>query len=159
MRRHSSTRFAHLIFGVYLLLAMTPLSAAAQMREDWAAVMALAAGQQVKVAATRHVRGVVERVDAQRLVIIDSGRSVEFSRPEVRSVVTIGERPVRRHARNGLIFGAAAGATMGALLADTNKAQWAMVIGAGWAAIGAAIGATDGLSRTETEIYRRRRSS
>ena len=158
MRRHSSPRFAHLILGVCLSWTMTSISAAAQAREDWAAVTALTAGQQVKVAATRNVRGVFERADLQRLVIIDSGRSVEFPRAEVRSVVTIGERQVRRHARNGLIIGAAAGATLGALLAQSGKAQWALFMGAGWGAIGAAIGASDGLSRTETVIYQKRRS-
>jgi len=157
MRRHSSTRFEHLILGWCLLLATIPVGAAAQAREDWDAVMALPAGQQVKVAATRHVRGVVERVDSQRLVIIDSGRSVEYPRAEVRTVVTIGERPVRRHARNGLIIGAIAGAALGALTAETNKGERAVFMGAAWGALGAGIGATDGLSRTETVIYNTRR--
>ena len=88
MRHHRAIRLAQLALSLSVLWAFTPVSASAQAREDWAAVMALSA----------------------------------------------------------------------VLLAQSNKAEWAMFMGAGWGAVGAAIGATNGLSRAETVIYQKPRS-
>ena len=55
-------------------------------------------------------------------------------------------------ALRGLGIGATGGATLGAV-AETNKAQWSALMALGWGAIGAVIGAVNGLDRDRVLVY------
>ena len=122
---------------------------------DWTTVMALRSGQLVRVeSSTESVRqGEYLRADSESLTVAVSRRTVTIPRKSVRRIYLVSERNVRRMARCGLLIGAAAGATLGALTAETNKGQWSAFMALGWGAFGAAIGALNGLDRNRVLVF------
>jgi hypothetical protein len=136
-------------------LALLTSGVAAQSRSDWQAVVALQPGVLLRVDtfSRERLRGPLQRVDNDRLTLAVSTGPVDIPRGSVRRVIQIGDRHVGRDARRGLLVGAAAGGTLGALAAETNKRSWSALMAAGWGAIGSLIGAINGLDRDQYLWY------
>ncbi len=122
---------------------------------DWTAVVALRSGASVRVESSGGTvqSGQFLRADTGHLTMTVASRSVEIQRAEVRRLYRVSERHVGRFALRGLGTGAAGGATLGAVAAETNKAQWSALMALGWGAVGAAIGAINGLDRDRVLLY------
>ena len=123
-------------------------------QDEWARVTALEVGVTVQIDTTsQRLRGTLQSATDAGLYVIASGRPIYTSRSDVRRVVRIGERQVKRYALRGLVIGAAAGTALGATTAETNKGPWTAFMAAGWAGVGALIGAINGLDREEELVY------
>ncbi len=122
---------------------------------DWTGVVALPSGVSVRVesSAGRVQSGRFVRADSDHLTITAAGRPVQIPRADVRRLYRISERHVGRYAMLGLGIGAAAGATLGALAAETNKAPWSALMALGWGTVGATIGAVNGLHHDRVLLY------
>jgi hypothetical protein len=122
---------------------------------DWLAVTRLAEGASVRIdlqdgtsAAGRFVAA-----DDSQLTVRLGGTEQALPRPTVHRLATV-HRQTKRKATRGLIIGGVAGGLLGALTAETNRAEWALFMAGGWAAIGAAIGVSDGFTdREEIVVY------
>jgi hypothetical protein len=134
---------------------LLPMMLAAQSSSQWAPVVALPSGVLVRIEdSAGSVRaGQFLKADDQGLTITVAGRPVDISRTSVRRLYRISERKVRRYAWRGFIIGSAAGATLGAFAARTNKAQWSALMAIGWGTVGATIGAINGLDREPVLIF------
>jgi hypothetical protein len=120
---------------------------------DWLAVTRLAEGASVHVdlqdgtsAAGRFVAA-----DDSQVSVRLGGTEQTLPRPTVHRLATV-HRNTKRKATRGLIIGGVAGGLLGALTAETNRAEWALFMAGGWAAIGAAIGASDGFADREVIV-------
>jgi len=122
---------------------------------DWTGVVALPSGVSVWVesSAGKVQLGQFVRADSDHLTITAASRPVEIRRAEVRRLYRLSERHVGRFAMRGLGIGAAGGATLGAFAAETNKALWSALMALGWGAVGATIGAVNGLHRDRVLLY------
>lgn len=99
------------------------------------------------------VSGRLVRVTNDALAIWQGASDRTLARPEVRRVVLV-RRQTSNGAARGLAIGGIAGALVGGLATESNRAPWAFVMALGWGAIGAAIGASSGSShRRETVVY------
>jgi len=137
------------------LLGETRFRVAATPPSDWAAIVALASGTSVRV---ESVPGTIQQgqflsADDEHLTFTVANRPVDMSRAAVRRVHRVSERNTKRFALRGLGIGAAAGGTLGAVTAETNKAPWTALMALGWGAIGATIGAINGLHRDRVLVY------
>ena len=110
---------------------------------DWPAVVALPSGVSVRVEclAGKVQSGQFVRADSDHLTLTAASRPVEIRRADVQRLYRISERHVGRYAMLGLGIGAAGGATLGALAAETNKAQWSALMALGRVTVGVTIGA------------------
>jgi len=122
---------------------------------DWTGVVAPPSGVSVRVESSAGTvqSGRFVRADGDRLTITAASRPVEIRRTDVRRLYRISERHVGRYAMLGLGIGAAGGATLGGLAAETNKALWSALMALGWGTVGATIGAVNGLHRDRVLLY------
>ena len=123
--------------------------------DDWSAVTRLATGTslRVEVSAEPSTTGRLVSVQANQVTISSGSWQRTFLRPEIRRVVLV-QRRTGEKAKRGLVIGAIAGALVGGLTTESNQGSWAAVMAAGWGAIGAVIGASDGFfDREETLVY------
>jgi hypothetical protein len=122
---------------------------------DWTAVVALRSGASLRVESSAGTvqSGEFSSADSDHLTMTVAGRSVDIRRAQVQRLYRLSERHVGRFALRGLGIGAAGGATLGAVAAETNKAQWSALMALGWGAVGAAIGAINGLARDYVLLY------
>ena len=150
LRRFALRRAA---IAISLVWSVAQTGIRAQAIADWSTVTALQPRTRITVDAPTRIQGFVDHADADRLVVQVDGQLREFRRASVLRVAVIGPRQSGRRARNGLIIGAASGAVLGAVTAETNKGVWSALMALGWGAFGAAIGAINGLGRPETTIY------
>jgi hypothetical protein len=98
-------------------------------------------------------QGRIASVDADGLSISVGESRHTFQRLDVRKVLLV-QRQTGTKARHGLFWGAGAGGLVGGLTSRSNRLAWTALLAAGWAVVGAAIGAVDGFSdRRETLIY------
>jgi len=122
-------------------------------QSDWGAVAAIPPGTQLRLEAERGRRaeGTLEVVDHTQLTL--QGKS-PAPRTLIRKVERLGATRTSKFAKWGFLIGAVGGVALGYSVVETNKGPWALRMGFGWGAIGAAIGALDGLhSRERTLIY------
>jgi hypothetical protein len=122
---------------------------------DWLAVTQFAEGDSVRI----HLRdgtsaaGRFVAADDNQVTVRLGGADRAFLRPTVHRLATV-HRHTKVKATRGLVIGGVAGGLLGALTAETNRAEWALFMAGGWAAIGAAIGASDGFTdRKEIVVY------
>jgi hypothetical protein len=122
---------------------------------DWTAVVALRSGASVRVDSFPGIvqSGQFLRADSDHLTMTVASRSVNIHRAEVWRVYRVSERHVGRFALRGLGIGAAGGATLGAVAAETNKAELSALMALGWGTVGAAIGAINGLHGDRVLLY------
>jgi len=122
---------------------------------DWTTVVTLRSGASVRVESSDGMvqQGQFLAADTDHLTITVARRPVDIRRAEVRRLYRVSERKVRRFALRGLGIGATGGATLGAVAAETNKAQWSALMALGWGAIGAVIGAINGTARDRVLLY------
>lgn len=123
--------------------------------DDWSAVTRLATGSALRVEVSAEPSTTGRLVSAQtNQVTISAGSSQRtFLRPEIRRVVLV-QRRTGQKAKRGFIIGAIAGGLVGGLGTKSNQVPWAAFLAAGWGAIGATIGASDGFfDREETLVY------
>jgi uncharacterized protein YcfJ len=123
--------------------------------DDWFAVTRLAPGTVLRVEVSAGSATTGRLVSAQtNQVTISAGSSQRtFLRPEIRQVVLV-QRRTGQKAKRGFIIGAIAGGLVGWLTTESNQLPWAAFLAAGWGAIGATIGASDGFfDREETLVY------
>jgi len=123
--------------------------------DDWSAVTRLATGTslRVEVSAEPSTTGRLVSVQGNQVTISSGSWQRTFLRPEIRRVVLV-QRRTGEKAKRGLVIGAIAGALVGGLTTESNQGSWAAVMAAGWGAIGAVIGASDGFfDREETLVY------
>jgi hypothetical protein len=122
---------------------------------DWATVVTLRSGASVRVESSDGMvqQGQFLLADTDHLTVTVARRPVDIRRAEVRRLYQMSERKVGRFALRGLVIGATGGATLGAVAAETNKAQWSALMALGWGAIGAVIGAINGLNRDRVLVY------
>ena len=98
------------------------------------------------------VEGRLARADEHGLTLADGVAVRAVARGEVRRVITIRRRTAEKASR-GAIIGAVLGGALG-LVAETDRAAWSAILAAGWFAVGAIIGASDGFfDREEVVIY------
>jgi uncharacterized membrane protein len=98
------------------------------------------------------VVGQITYTDAQRVVLSSADTPFDLSQPTIQRISVIGARKVGQHAQRGLLIGAIAGAVLGASTVQTNRLAWTAMLSAGWASLGALIGAIDGLSSRERTV-------
>jgi len=123
--------------------------------DNWHAIAELAPGTSVLVNLQDGTRmsGRLVRASDLHLTIREGGAEQRLLRPTIQRVTRV-ERQTRRKAINGMIIGAIAGSVLAASTVKTNRAKWGFAMGGGWAAIGAAIGASDGFTdRKQTTVY------
>ena len=122
---------------------------------DWTTVVTLRSGVLVRVESFAGTvqQGQFLRADSDHLILTVASRPVDIRRADVRRLYRVSERSVGRFALRGLGIGAAGGATLGAVAAETNKAQWSAFMALGWGAVGAAIGAINGMDRDRVLVY------
>ena len=122
---------------------------------DWTTVVTLGSGASVRVESSDGMvqQGQFLGANTDLLTITVAKRRVDIRRAEVRRLYRVSERKVGRFALRGLGIGATGGATLGAVAAETNKAQWSVLMALGWGAIGAVIGAVNGLDRDRVLVY------
>jgi hypothetical protein len=149
-----TSRFQDSLAVVMYAIALLPSMVAAQSSQ-WAPVMALPSGVMVRVqgVADSVQQGRFLHADDDRLTIKVATGPMDIPRTSVRRLYKVSERNVGRYALRGLVIGAAGGATLGALTAQTNKAQWSALMSVGWGTLGAAIGAINGLDRDRVLVY------
>jgi hypothetical protein len=130
-------------------------SVVAATSSDWTSVISLPDGASVRVESSAGTidQGQLVRADRDHLTMTVAGRSVDIRREEVRRLYRVSERHVGRFALRGLGIGAAGGATLGAVTAETNKALWSALMALGWGAVGAVIGTVNGLHRDRVLVY------
>ena len=137
MRASTTVTFALLLF----------VSTVAQpLQDDWEAVKALNAGATVRIQQLggRQVEGRLVSVDDAVIAIVAEGMTFSFERQSVRQIDRLA-RHVSKRAGLGLLIGAGGGAALGYATAETNRGLWTALMAAGWGAVGALIGAVDGL--------------
>ena len=123
---------------------------------DWSAVMRLDPGSSVRVedAAGAAVAGRFVRADGDGVTLAVGPASQTVLRAAVQRLLLI-ERLTATKAKRAWLVGTVAGGLLGAFAAKSNRVPWALVMSAGWGAIGAVIGASDGFfDRKESLIYR-----
>lgn len=123
---------------------------------SWETVLALPAGTllQVETGSGEKIEGHVRSVSGNRLLLDTGNTPVDLSQDATRRVVRLGARKTGQYARRGFLIGAGAGAAMGGFGAESNRGAWMTFLAAGWGAIGAAIGALDGVrTRDATLVY------
>jgi hypothetical protein len=134
--------------SIAIFLAVAAAAAAQSSAQDWDVVKALAPGTEVRVTTARSVRGTLQSV-ADDSLVIQSGRGLEtLARQEIVRV-SVGKRGHRgRNALIGLAVGAGAGAAVGAAIFNCSGGCFGVVrseaagVGAGvFGAIGAIVGA------------------
>jgi uncharacterized protein YcfJ len=123
--------------------------------DDWSAVTRLATGTalRVEVLAEPSTMGRLVSVQTDQVTISSRSSQRTFLRPEIRRVALV-QRRTGEKAKRGLVIGAIAGGLVGGLTTESNRGSWAAFMAAGWGAIGAVIGASDGFfDREETLVY------
>lgn len=145
------------LLGLVVVLATTACSARSTRIApaplagvgDWAAVVALRTGVRVRVelSGSGSVEGRLDRADEHGLTLSDGSALRAVARADARRVITVRHRTAEK-ARRGAIVGGVLGGALG-LVAETNRAAWSAILAAGWSAIGALIGASDGFSESE----------
>jgi hypothetical protein len=132
------------------------LGSIAQGQSDWEAVLALAAGTELRIQhrANQSVDGRIETVDETGITILLKNKPAFIPRNSIRSIKQRDHSTATRNAGIGALVGAAGGLLQGYTLAESNKGTFAIGLAAGWAAIGALIGAIHGAShRQEVLVY------
>jgi len=126
------------------------------LQDDWDAVKVLSAGATVRIQELggRQVEGRLVSVDDAVIAILAKGMTFSFDRQSVRQIDRL-ERPVSKRARLGLLIGAGGGAVLGYSTAETNRGLWTALMAAGWGAVGALIGAVDGLREHDYRLVYR----
>ena len=123
--------------------------------DDWSAVTRLAPGTalRVEVSAGSSTTGRLVSAETNQVTMSVRNEQRTFLRPEVRRVVLV-QRRTGQKAKRGFIIGAIAGGLVGAPTTESNQVPWAVLLAAGWGAIGAVIGVSDGFfDRAETLVY------
>ena len=123
---------------------------------SWETVLALPVGTllQVETRSGERFEGCVQPVSGKGLLLHTGKTSVELSQDATRKVVQLSARKTGQRARRGFLIGAGLGAAMGGFGAESNRVAWMTALAAGWGAIGAAIGALDGVrTRDATLVY------
>jgi hypothetical protein len=113
--------------------------------DDWSAVMTLTEGTALRLdlSTGSSTSGRLVSVKTTQITISTEGSNRTLLVPDIRRVAVV-ERRTRQKARRGFIIGAVAGGLFGRLGTQSNQGAWAVILAAGWGAIGAAIGASDG---------------
>ena len=137
----------------WILLLTGVLTAAPP--SDWTAVAALPPGALVRVESSSEAvqSGKFVGADSRKVTLTVSGRAIDIPRASVRRLYRVLERKVGRSALRGLEIGAAAGATLGAVAAETNKGQISVLLALGWGTVGAVVGALSGVRRDRLLMY------
>ena len=118
---------------------------------DWAKVQALMSGTQVRIEnqAGSWTQGRVGVVENTQLTLRVKDKWCVIPRSAIAKIERLGNHQVGKKARRGALIGAAGGVLQAYALAETNKGGFALMMAAGWAAIGAVIGAIDGAGDRE----------
>ena len=138
--------------------AQSPRSAPAPRLDSsgaWTALESVSAGARVTVdlVTGRSKKGRLVSVDRDGLSVSVGESRETFQRFEIRQVWLV-QSHIGRKAKRGLAVGAVAGGLLGGLTTRSNRISWSAFLATGWAAIGAVIGAIDGLAnRSDTLIY------
>ena len=121
---------------------------------DWAVVMRVAGGSQLKVDATLgSIAGRLVSVENDQLTLLRGTTCVAVSRRDVKRIVLVQRRTIQK-AKRGFAVGAIAGALMGTLGTKSNQLIWSAFLAASWGGLGALIGAIDGASaHGDTVVY------
>lgn len=122
---------------------------------DWTALERMPGGALVRVelATGRSAQGRIASVDDDGLSISVEESRHTFQRLDIRKVLLV-QRQTGTKAKRGLVIGAVAGGLVGGLTSRSNRLAWTAFLAAGWAAVGATIGAIDGFGdSSETLIY------
>jgi uncharacterized membrane protein YgcG len=120
-------------------------------QSDWSAVTALPSGTRVRIEAERgrYAQGVLQAVDDMQITL---QKKPPATRADIRKVELLGAHQTARFAKRGFIIGAVAGISMSYATAQRSKGAWALFLGGSWGAIGALIGATDGIQSRESVV-------
>ena len=115
----------------------------------WASVESVPTGSNVRVdlVAGSSVVGTLVSADPHGIVIQHGAASRAIGRGEVLRLFAARSRRVADHAVRGFLAGAAVGALQGLLLTESNRGEWAAMLGAGWGAVGMATAAAIETSR------------
>jgi len=150
MPNNTSVRVA--LSLIYLVL----LCAVPRGQGGWDAVCALPAGTEVRIQnpANQSVQGRIDTVDDVGIVIIRNNKQTSVPRDSIRSITQLGADTMGKQAAIGAVAGVVGGLVQGYTLAEGNKGIFAASLAAGWAGIGALIGAIHGATqRQETLVY------
>jgi hypothetical protein len=123
---------------------------------DWAAVISLTTGSEIRVDLVSGQRGTGRFVSATAddIRVAWGGAERTLAQRTVRRVVLVGRRETGSYAKRGLLVGGVAGALVGAVAPDEGRLGWSIFTAGLWGALGAGIGATLGyLQRQETVVY------
>lgn len=155
----------HLLPFIVVLVASAVVAGCARHRPPvtgrtsyppgWSAVQQLPSGQSVRLDLRdgTTVTGRFVSADEGSLVVRQKGRDARVVRGSIQRV-TRRDRQTKRKAMRGLLIGGVAGAVVGAAATDYNRGAWSAMLGLGWAALGCAIGASDGFfDRSNTVVY------
>lgn len=120
---------------------------------DWSAVEALAPGTRVVVERQggTALSGAASDVTTSSIEIDADGRAHVVLRSQVDRVLRL-HSGVARGAARGLAIGGVGGVLQGLLLTQSDRLLFAGLFGAGWAAIGATVGAIGGAGDNESTV-------
>jgi hypothetical protein len=94
-------------------------------------------------------------VEDTQLTLLVRNKQFVIPRSAIAKIEQLGQDQMAKKARRGALIGAAGGVIQAYALAEANKGGFALMLAAGWAAIGAVIGATDGArDRERILVYR-----
>lgn len=136
------------LIGVILIALLSqPLSLLAQQTNDWAAVKALAKGQEIRVEtkAGKKFDGKLDSVSDERIQITSKGKIDEVAFVDVKKVHSVKNGARAPEAAIGAALGAGIGTGLGlALLASTGGSDDTGGVIAPFIAVGAGLGALAG---------------
>lgn len=140
------------------------VSSTAHAQSGWDTVQALSPGIRLRIriqdrGREHQIEGRLESTGHAEITVVAHGKAVPLSRESIRQIAgETGRRLVTQKARNGLLVGAIAGAVVAAIAPSRRRIILVLWTAASWGAVGALIGATDGLGDREYEVVYRRPS-
>lgn len=124
-------------------------------QHEWAAVIRLETGNTIRVenAAGDAIEGQFVRASSDDVTITMGSGAQTLLRATVQRLLLL-ERRTAQKAKRGWLVGTVAGGLVGALATKSNRVPWTLFMSAGWGAIGAGIGASDGFfDRKASTVY------
>jgi hypothetical protein len=130
--------------------ARSPIASSSPAPADWSRVAALQVGTRAAIEMTggRVVRGSVEAVSPSHLTLVDDGQRHTIAAADVHRVAVATRTRAGTVAKRGALVGGILGGLV-SLFAESNQGRWSLALIAGWAGVGAAIGALDGSSQPD----------
>jgi len=128
---------------------------------EWSSVTRLGPGALVRIEDAAHnvVAGRFVRADHCGVTLANEVSSQTVLQSDVERVTLIS-RLTASKAKRGGIAGTVAGGLAGTLTVKSNRVPWGLLLAAGWGAVGALIGASDGFAdRKETVVYQAARAA